>query len=47
LASLFFKPSRNSVTRREEFQASAVEKTVKLIIPIEGGAEVVIADGTV
>jgi hypothetical protein len=27
LASLFFKPSRNSVTRREEFQVSAVDKT--------------------
>jgi hypothetical protein len=26
--SLFFKPSRNLVTRREESQASAVNKTV-------------------
>jgi hypothetical protein len=27
LASLFFKPSRNSITRWEEFRVSAVDKT--------------------
>jgi hypothetical protein len=46
-ASLFFKPSRNSVTHREEFQASAVVKTVEQITPIDGGAVAVTAGRTV
>jgi hypothetical protein len=36
----FFKPSRNSVTRREEFQASAIDKIVQLVRPVEGEAAV-------
>jgi hypothetical protein len=42
---LFFKPSRNSVTRREESHASAVDRTVEPIAPVERGAEAMIADG--
>jgi hypothetical protein len=34
-ASLFFKPSRNSVTRREESQALAINKIVQPIPPTE------------
>jgi hypothetical protein len=45
-ASLFVKPYRNSVTRREEFQASAVGKTIELITPV-GRALAVTAGRTV
>jgi hypothetical protein len=34
-AYLFFKPSRNSVTRQEESHAPAVDKPVQLIPPKE------------
>jgi hypothetical protein len=42
---LFFKPSRNSITCREESHASAVDRTVEPIAPVERGAEAMIADG--
>jgi hypothetical protein len=46
LASLFFKPSRNSVTCQEESQASAIYKAVQLVPPVEE-EEVVAAIGAV
>jgi hypothetical protein len=46
-ASLFFKPSRNSVMRREEFQASTIDKTVQLILSVEEGVEAETTRGTV
>jgi hypothetical protein len=44
---MFFKPSRNSVMRREEFQASAIDKTVQLILSVEEGVEAETTRGTV
>jgi hypothetical protein len=35
ISFLFFKPSRKSVTRREESQASAIDRTVRPVPPSE------------
>jgi hypothetical protein len=44
--SQFFRPSRNSVTHREEFQASAVDSTVQLVPSEEEGIGAVTTEGT-
>jgi hypothetical protein len=45
-ASLFFNPSRNSVTHQEETQVSAVDKTLQLIPPKEEAAASAIGAAT-
>jgi hypothetical protein len=46
-ASAFFKLSRNSVRRREESKALAVDWIIKVIPPIGGGTGVAIVDDIV
>jgi hypothetical protein len=47
LTSLFFRSSRNSVTHREKFQASVVDKIVQLVPFVEEGVEAKTAGGIV
>jgi hypothetical protein len=47
LASLFFRPSRNSAARRQWFQASAGDNVIELVAPTGGGIRVVMTGGVV